>query len=102
MIRSIRKKIAALLRGGMLPQAYVYPAAMRATRDLLRRRTHLMRKRAELLARLLPFCPGEDDKKSFACRIAAPANYAAGARAYKIVSRNDSGSFENAWASACM
>jgi transposase len=43
-------KIAALLRGGMLPQAYVYPAAMRATRDLLRRRLHLMRKRAELLA----------------------------------------------------
>jgi Transposase len=38
------QKIAALLRGGMLPQAYVYPAAMRATRDLLRRRTHLMRK----------------------------------------------------------
>ena len=34
----------------MLPQAYVYPAQMRATRDLLRRRTHLMRKRAELLA----------------------------------------------------
>jgi transposase len=33
----------------MLPQAYVYPAAMRATRDLLRRRLHLMRKRAELL-----------------------------------------------------
>jgi transposase len=44
------QKIAALLRGGMLPQAYVYPAQMRATRDLLRRRTHLMRKRAELLA----------------------------------------------------
>ena len=43
------QKIAALLRGGMLPQAYVYPAQMRATRDLLRRRTHLMRKRAELL-----------------------------------------------------
>jgi transposase len=43
-------KIAALRRGGMLPQAYVYPAQMRATRDLLRRRTHLMRKRAELLA----------------------------------------------------
>ena len=43
------EKIAILLRGGMLPQAYVYPAAMRATRDLLRRRTHLMRKRAELL-----------------------------------------------------
>jgi len=44
------QKIAALLRGGLLPQAYVYPADMRATRDLLRRRTHLMRKRAELLA----------------------------------------------------
>jgi transposase len=44
------RKIAALLRGGMLPQAYVYPAAMRATRDLLRRRIHLMRKRADLLA----------------------------------------------------
>jgi transposase len=44
------QKIAALLRGGMLPQAYVYPAQMRATRDLLRRRTHLMRKRAELFA----------------------------------------------------
>jgi transposase len=43
-------KIAALLRGGMLPPAYVYPAEMRATRDLLRRRTHLMRKRAELLS----------------------------------------------------
>jgi transposase len=43
-------KIAALLRGGMLPQAYVYPAQMRATRDLLRRRMHLAHKRAELLA----------------------------------------------------
>jgi transposase len=43
-------KIAVLLRGGMLPQADVYPADMRATRDLLRRRMHLMRKRAELLA----------------------------------------------------
>jgi hypothetical protein len=43
-------KIAALRRGGMLPQAYVDPAQMRATRDLLRRRIHLMRKRSELLA----------------------------------------------------
>jgi len=43
-------KIATLLRGGMLPQAYVYPAKMRATRDLLRRRMHLTHKRAELLA----------------------------------------------------
>jgi hypothetical protein len=41
--------IAGLLRGGMRPQAYVYPAEMRATRDLLRRRMYLTRKRAELL-----------------------------------------------------
>jgi transposase len=44
------QKIAVLLRGGMLPQASVSPAEMRATRDLLRRRVHLRRKRAELLA----------------------------------------------------
>jgi transposase len=42
-------KIALLLRGGMIPQAYVYPPQMRATRDLLRRRNHLMRKRSELI-----------------------------------------------------
>src|SRR2546426_805728 len=45
-------KIAVLLRGGMIPQAYVYPAEMRATRDLLRRRCHLVQKRAELLAHM--------------------------------------------------
>jgi transposase len=43
------QKIAVLRRGGMLPQAYVSPAEMRATRDLLRRRRHLTRQRAELL-----------------------------------------------------
>lgn len=43
-------KIAALLRGGLIPMAYVYPQHMRATRDLMRRRNHLMRKRAELFA----------------------------------------------------
>ena len=35
-------KIAALLKGGMIPQAYGYPPKMRATRDLMRRRNHLM------------------------------------------------------------
>ena len=45
-------KIAVLLRGGMIPQAYVYPAEMRSTRDLLRRRMHLMHKRAELLSHI--------------------------------------------------
>jgi transposase len=50
--KSDAHKITVLLRGGMFPQAYVYPAEMRATRDLLRRRCHLTRKRAELLAHL--------------------------------------------------
>ena len=45
-------KIAALLKGGMIPQAYVYPPQMRATRDLMRRRNHLTRKRAELMAHI--------------------------------------------------
>jgi transposase len=45
-------KIAVLLRGGMIPMAYVYPREMRSTRDLLRRRMHLTRKRAELLAHI--------------------------------------------------
>ncbi len=45
-------KIAVLLRGGMIPQAYVYPAEMRSTRDLLRRRMHLMHQRAELLGHI--------------------------------------------------
>jgi transposase len=46
------QKMAVFLRGGLLPQAYVSPADMRATRDLLRRRMHLMRKRAALLAHI--------------------------------------------------
>ena len=43
-------KIATLLRGGTMAQAYVYPPKMRATRDLLRRRTRMVRRRAELIA----------------------------------------------------
>ena len=45
-------KIAALLRGGNLPMAYVYPSKMRATRDLLRRRMRFVRKRAGLLSHI--------------------------------------------------
>jgi transposase len=45
-------KIARLLRSNMLPQSYVYPSEMRATRDLLRRRNHLVNKRAELIAHI--------------------------------------------------
>jgi hypothetical protein len=41
-------KMAALLRGGLLPHASVSPAARRATRALLRRRTPLRRNRAAL------------------------------------------------------
>jgi hypothetical protein len=43
-------KMAALLRGGMLPQASVSPATRRATRDWLRRRMPLAPQRAALLA----------------------------------------------------
>ena len=41
-----------MLRRGMLPQAYGYPAERRATRDLLRRRLPLTRRRATLLAHI--------------------------------------------------
>ena len=50
--KSDSHKMAVLLRGGMVPMAYVYPPERRATRDLLRRRCHLLRKRAELLAHI--------------------------------------------------
>jgi hypothetical protein len=50
--RSAAHKIAVLLHGGMLPQASVDPAEMRAPRDLLRRRMPLRRHRAGLLAHL--------------------------------------------------
>src|SRR5438105_15115629 len=46
------QNIAVLFRGGMLPHAYVYPAEMRATRDLLRRTLPRTRTRAELLAHI--------------------------------------------------
>jgi hypothetical protein len=43
----------------------------------------------------LPFCQAEAGTKIFAWLMAAPASYAAGARAYRIVSCNDGESFEN-------
>ena len=46
------EKITALLKGGVIPQAYVYPARMRATRDLMRRRLHFVRHRGQLLAHI--------------------------------------------------
>jgi transposase len=44
------EKIARLIRGGTFPMSYVYPRQMRATRDLVRRRMFLVRRRSELLA----------------------------------------------------
>jgi transposase len=66
-------KIATLLRGGLLPQAYVYPAAMRSTRDLLRRRLHLVRKRGQLLAHIQN-TRAQYNLPEFARRLAYPAN----------------------------
>jgi transposase len=66
-------KIAVLLRGGMLPQAYVYPAGMRATRDLLRRRLHRVRKRGQLLAHI-QMTNHTYNLPAFGKRIAYPSN----------------------------
>jgi transposase len=57
----------------MLPQAYVYPAGMRATRDLLRRRLHLVRKRGQLLAHI-QMTNHTYNLPAFAKRIAYPSN----------------------------
>ncbi len=67
------RKIAVLLRGGMLPQAYAYPPGMRETRDLLRRRLHLVRKRGQLLAHLQNLTHTYQ-RGAFAKRIAYPSN----------------------------
>ena len=66
-------KIAGLLRGGLLPQAYVYPAGMRATRDLLRRRLHLVRKRGQLLAHIQN-TRAQYNLPAFEKRLAYPGN----------------------------
>lgn len=46
------EKLVMLLRGGVIPVAYVYPPEMRSTRDLLRRRLFFVRKRAELYSHI--------------------------------------------------
>jgi hypothetical protein len=48
--RSDAQKSASVRRGGLLPQASVSPAPRRAPRDRCRRRPHLRRKRAALVA----------------------------------------------------
>jgi len=66
-------KIASLLRGGLLPQSDVYPAAMRSTRDLIRRRLHLVRKRGQLLAHIQN-TRAQYNLPAFERRLAYPAN----------------------------
>jgi transposase len=46
-------KLAAMLRGGLFPLAYAYPRAKRQTRDLLRRRSFFVRRRAQLIAHVV-------------------------------------------------
>jgi transposase len=49
--RSAARWLAHLLRLGILPQGYIYPAAERAVRDLLRKRSQLGRQQtAKLLS----------------------------------------------------
>ena len=66
-------KIARLLRGGTMPQAYVYPSSMRSTRDLLRRRMYLVHKRAELLAHIQN-TNSQYNLAPFGKKLAFPAN----------------------------
>ena len=54
-----------------------------------------------LLARLLPFCEAADDKM-LSFLVAALARYAAGARAYRIISCKGCESFENSWGAVCV
>src|SRR5262245_40600891 len=68
-------QMAALLRGGRLPQASVYPAQMRAPRDLLRRRRPLAHTRAELRAHV-PHTTSPYHRPAIGHKIAYPANRA--------------------------
>lgn len=66
-------KIARLTYGQTLPIAYVYPPAMRATRDLMRRRCHFVHQRARLLAHIQMTCH-QYNLPSFNKRIAYRSN----------------------------
>ncbi len=46
------EKLAMLLRGGNFPTSYVYPKELRGTRDLLRRRGNIVRRRSATLVHL--------------------------------------------------
>jgi len=67
------QKIAVWLRGGLLPQAYGSPAAMRATRALRRRRRALVRTGAALLTHVQQ--PNrQDHRPALGKKIASTAN----------------------------
>jgi transposase len=68
-------KIARLLRGGNFPLAYVYPRGMRETRDLLRRRTYLVRQRSALFTHL-PILNGQYNLPPFPKKLSFAANRA--------------------------
>lgn len=67
------QKIAKLTYGGNLPLAYTYPAPMRATRDLMRRRGFFVRQRALLLTHIQTTCQ-QYNLPAFNKRIAYKAN----------------------------
>ena len=70
--KSAAHKSAVRLRGGLWPQAYVSPAALRATRARRRRRIHLMRTRAERLTHV-PHTNRQDKLPEMGQQSASPA-----------------------------
>jgi transposase len=68
-------KIARLLKGGNFPLSYVYPKGMRETRDLLRRRMYLVRKRADLITHL-EILNAQNNLPPFGKKLAYAANRA--------------------------
>ena len=99
--QSDAQKMAALLRGGRLPQASVSPAQMRATRDLLRRRRPLAHQRAARLAHVhhtnrpspLPAIgtkrAATANREGVAKRCAAPAGHTSRAVAVALIPSED-------------
>jgi transposase len=69
------EKIARLLRGGNIPLAYVYPQGLRETRDLLRRRMYLVRKRAELVTHI-QILNAQNNLPEFSKKLVYPKNRA--------------------------
>ena len=69
------QKITLLLKGGLIPQAYLYPPEMRTPCDLLRRRLHLI---SHLLSRSSLTLAGGKGGVSLRVRFSAPSTPARG------------------------